>query len=451
MSMAEDTRYRSDYPHDSNRSDRSDAGHEPSSDPLTELARLIGQSDPFGEPRERRASTQFATDDASPAPGWLARSSASSADEQAGYADNSYAERSYGAYRQHDDQQHDPSYDHAPAQGAYAHDDRYARGDYTAARRAEEAYEHTGDDRYRVAPPAADYESEEYYDDGHLPPRGEDDGMLNGRRRGGLVTVAAVLGLAVIGTAGAFGYRAFTGPSTESAPPVIKADPTPAKTTPVAPSADAQDKPFQERVGAPGTVQTERIVPREEAPVAQPVPNATPWPTPPQPRAGAPVVPAPAAASPAPGDAKRVRTETIRMSPTGEVTATTKAATTAPQTPPARAAKQNAPMAIAPPADVPAAPPARTAARTTPVADSAYVVQVSAQKTESEAQSSYRALQAKYPAVLGGREPTIRRADLGDKGVYYRAQVGPFASAGEATTFCDNLKAAGGQCIVQKN
>ncbi len=43
------------------------------------------------------------------------------------------------------------------------------------------------------------------------------------RRRGGLITVAALVGLAVIGTAGAFAYRTvFTGPS--GAPPLIRAD-----------------------------------------------------------------------------------------------------------------------------------------------------------------------------------------------------------------------------------
>ena len=85
-------------------------------------------------------------------------------------------------------------------------------------------------------------------------------------------------------------------------------------------------------------------------------------------------------------------------------------------------------------------------------ASGSYVVQVSAQKSESEAQSSYRALQQKYPAVLGGREANIRRVDLGEKGgIFYRAQVGSFATSEQATTFCNNLKDAGGQCIVQRN
>src|SRR5262249_33297643 len=42
-----------------------------------------------------------------------------------------------------------------------------------------------------------------------------------------------------------------------------------------------------------------------------------------------------------------------------------------------------------------------------------YVVQVSTKKTEDEARASYQALQQKFPAVLGGREAIIRRADLG--------------------------------------
>jgi hypothetical protein len=80
-----------------------------------------------------------------------------------------------------------------------------------------------------------------------------------------------------------------------------------------------------------------------------------------------------------------------------------------------------------------------------------YVVQVSSQRSEADAQASYRALQGKFPSVLGSRPPVIKRADLGDKGVYYRAMVGPFGSSEEATQVCGNLKTAGGQCVVQKN
>jgi len=80
-----------------------------------------------------------------------------------------------------------------------------------------------------------------------------------------------------------------------------------------------------------------------------------------------------------------------------------------------------------------------------------YVVQISSQRSEADAQASFRSLQSKFPKELGDREAIVRRADLGPKGVYYRAMVGPFGSAGDADQFCSGLKAAGGQCIVQKN
>ena len=63
-------------------------------------------------------------------------------------------------------------------------------------------------------------------------------------------------------------------------------------------------------------------------------------------------------------------------------------------------------------------------------------MQVSSQRSEAEAQAAFRALQAKYPTQLGSREPIIRRADLGDKGIYYRALVGPFASMEQAAGVC---------------
>jgi cell division septation protein DedD len=86
-----------------------------------------------------------------------------------------------------------------------------------------------------------------------------------------------------------------------------------------------------------------------------------------------------------------------------------------------------------------------------PAAGGGYVVQISSQKSEADAQASFRALQGKFPAVLGSRSPLIKRADLGEKGVYYRAMVGPFGSPDEASQFCGSLKTAGGQCVVQRN
>jgi len=80
-----------------------------------------------------------------------------------------------------------------------------------------------------------------------------------------------------------------------------------------------------------------------------------------------------------------------------------------------------------------------------------YFVQVSSQRSEANAQASLRSLQEKFPSELGDRDAIIRRADLGAKGIYYRAMTGPFASVDEADQFCRSLKAAGGECVIQRN
>jgi hypothetical protein len=91
----------------------------------------------------------------------------------------------------------------------------------------------------------------------------------------------------------------------------------------------------------------------------------------------------------------------------------------------------------------------RSASVSTPAADN-YVVQVSLERRKADAEAFIRNLQVKLPKELGDHKATVRRADLGPNGVYYRALVGPFGSAGDADRFCSSLKAAGGQCTVQK-
>jgi hypothetical protein len=80
-----------------------------------------------------------------------------------------------------------------------------------------------------------------------------------------------------------------------------------------------------------------------------------------------------------------------------------------------------------------------------------FVVQVSSQRSEADAQASYTILQDKFPNVLGAWVPIITRVDTGANGTFYRAAVGPFKTADEASQFCGTLKAAGGQCVVQRN
>jgi len=160
--------------------------------------------------------------------------------------------------------------------------------------------------------------------------------------------------------------------------------------------------------------------------------------------AAAPV--APSAAKPAPP------VRTTATTPSAVVPRSSPSATNA------NASGGNSPLSLNPQAAPPTPAPERVAA-VNPVqivpssggGGGGYLVQVSSQLSEADAQASFRALQSKFPAVLGSRSPVIKRADVPDKGVRYRTMVGPFGSSEEASQFCGSLKSAGGQCIVQRN
>jgi hypothetical protein len=492
-------------------------------DPLAELARLIGQTDPYSsfgrQTAAQPAHAEPAYDDQPdphdnmgydphhddpPLPAWMrARDPAPSAQtgddygyppasqeqtynrhsgyrlgyevsrfdqsqQEASYAEGGqhYADGSYdqGGYR------HDAYGQGADAQGAYAQDG-YAQGGYDQTQ-----YGQQGQDRYDQVlygeqprhrqsgvPYAGSYEpdyAEEAYDQGYGEPEQQ-------KRRGGMMTVAAVLALAVIGTAGAYAYRSIAGSPRSGEPPIIKADAGPSK---VVPAKQSGDKQIYDRVGDKSG---ERMVPREEQPVEVDArsggprvvfPPLTQNPSPPS---GASV--SPAARPTGPGVAngtlsgeapRRIRTISIHPADQTDVTSHTPAAAPpapAPvQTMAARAqaaapqaAPSNAPMALAPQAAP--EPRSRVASLGTAPAAAGSYVQVSSQRSEADAMTSYKILQGKYPGILGSRQPTVRRADLGSKGVYYRALVGPFASTEDATQFCVNLQSAGGKCIVQRN
>ena len=87
-------------------------------------------------------------------------------------------------------------------------------------------------------------------------------------RSSGLVTAVILIGCAMLGTAGAYGYRTYaTSPSSKQAP-VIIADTAPSK---IVPSPSRNRRRSQDRVGAQGS--DERLVSREEQPVACPAPR----------------------------------------------------------------------------------------------------------------------------------------------------------------------------------
>jgi hypothetical protein len=427
-------------------------------DPLAELARLIGQTDPFAEFGRNQQAQQQAAPSRAPVSEWPAH-------DWQQQASSAAPEHSYDAAGQ---PHGELGYEH-PAQPGY------------------EGYEQTA-----YAP------TQDYYPD-EAQGRDDYDDVPPHRGRLGILAVAAVLALAVVGTAGAYGYRAMFGSTGSSPPPVIKADTTPAKIVPPKPEGQS-NKLIYDRVGDRGN--NEKIVSREEQPID--IKDKVPPPAMmADARPGVGAVAAPATPAFAASDQpKKIHTIVIRPDqPQGMADMAV-----APQMPPQRQASVEPPARAAPPAPKPApsrrvtgapvhtaeaeqpAHPARTAAppparnvplslspnaapaapaRHEPVRTAAaptrlappaatggpaggYAVQVSAQRSEAEAQAAFRSLQGKYPSQLSGRQVTIRRADLGSKGVYYRALVGPFGSSAEAGQLCQSLKSAGGSCLIQR-
>ncbi len=82
-------------------------------------------------------------------------------------------------------------------------------------------------------------------------------------------------------------------------------------------------------------------------------------------------------------------------------------------------------------------------ARQTVSRDGDFVVQISARRTEQDALAAFSGLQAKYGGVLAGYRPLIQRADLGNKGIFYRLRVGPMKSKDGAVSVCSQLKSKG--------
>ena len=470
--------------HDHDRGANPNAPTRSETDPLAELARLIGQTDPFGaaaktpHPLQSRANVRpqpdLAGEDArAPAgpPSWMQRARHEVPVPQ----DHQEAEPEYQPSPVHPVH---PLHRYAPQPAAaapeqnYADEQLYADDPPADPSRYDDALYgqlESGEQQYARDPA--------YPDDPYAYQNGYEAEPAPRKRSSGLVTVVAVLALAVVGTGAAFAYRTFVGSPRSGEPPIIKADNSPTKVVP-APGDGATAKTPDRMLPGDGG---ENLVSREEAPVDVNSRSGMRVAYPPLNQNGNPpplssVTPSgtPAAAG-ANGnlpnsEPRKVRTLAVKgdAAENGGVPVAAAAAKPAPaaRTPAAPAARNpsaanasaNAPLSLSPqggaqaePAPVPARVATSSPLQTAPSAGGGYLVQVSSQKNESDAQASYRALQSKFPTVLGSRSPVIKRADLGDKGVYYRAMVGPFGSTEEAAQFCGNLKTAGGQCVVQRN
>lgn len=353
------------------------------------------------------------------------------------------------------------------------------------------------------------------YDDDGNPIFYEPDEPKLKSNRSALMMVGAVLAVAVVGGAGAVGYKMMKPGGLSGEPPLIKADTEPVKTTPK-PSgeeAPAPNKAVYDRVD-PTAGPKSKVVSREEQPVDLPSAPAS------EPRSSDSsriILPSgPASVEPTAPDTKgseprKVKTVAIRptgapdpiaqpqapqppqqtasndpiaeaartgqaprgsefdngiMAGDGPNLASTPNAAPAARSQPAPAARsvsttpvkpaQPAPQQRTDPAQVAALNPRPATPTPAPTATTApsgggFVVQVTSQRSEADARAAYANLQKKFPQVLGPYKATIATATVADRGTYYRVRVGPFANGADASKVCGNLRAAGGDCVVSRN
>ncbi|MBT6441382.1 MAG: hypothetical protein HOK61_03065 [Alphaproteobacteria bacterium] len=116
--------------------------------------------------------------------------------------------------------------------------------------------------------------------------------------------------------------------------------------------------------------------------------------------------------------------------------------------------EQPAPVEPAPAIEAQAEPEAEPAKPTTAssaaIADN-FRVQFASARSEDGAESEWRKLQGRQSELLAGLNLRVVQADLGDKGVWYRARIGPFSDRASAGGLCDSLKKVGVDCFVAKN
>ncbi len=289
-------------------------------DPLAELARLIGQNDPFAQsgratpqtppratPRPAVAPEQPA---AGMAPGgpptWIQRAPRQDMpNAQPAAAPSPFTEmgrevpraataQGYPAGFQ-DQRSREPAFPEqnfapaaAPRQQAYPNSeiaDQLSKLDYSV-----------GESRHGFAENDPHYDGEADFDDAEADPSRYDDALFGQvgsgqqgyqddhefqdgqygyqdgyddaeeeerpRRRGGMSTVLAVLALAVVGTGGAYGYKTYISSARSGEPPIIKADNSPTKI--MAQPSDTTPKVPDRLLGNDGG---EKLVSREETPM----------------------------------------------------------------------------------------------------------------------------------------------------------------------------------------
>jgi hypothetical protein len=275
--------------------------------------------------------------------------------------------------------------------------------------------------------------------------------------RGYGLIVGIVIGLAAIGGIGWYMWDSGLLTMTGGVPQLVKADPEPYKVKPENPGGmqvDNQDKLVYDRVAkgeAPPRV--ENLLPAPEEPKAPPRAEV--------------VKPAAEAAKPAtealtPEPAKAEALPAIQPAAPPVPVPAPVAAAKVPPPPPAKSVDTPeslaaAVAAVTKPAEAPPAPasvPVEVAKAVAPVpspvaasTSGGFQVQIASARSEEGALAEWKRISAKHKDLLGGLTPAVAKADLGEKGVFFRLRAGPLSDKAAADTLCAALAAQNLGCL----
>jgi len=262
-------------------------------------------------------------------------------------------------------------------------------------------------------------------------------------RRSGFIRNLVVI-CVMLGCAGAI-YFAYNkgkqaGGGAGGSVPLIRADQDPTKRKPddAGGSTPDQDKLVYDP-NDPNGAKVERLLPPPEQPLPKPVPAPGAY----EPLPVQNIAPAAAPQAAPPTAAVGVATNAASQQANGT------GLLSAPAGAKAVPGIEIPPLAPtpAPGRPVPLTPLARPET-VTPAAAGPLRIQIAATKDEASARAEFARLQKAHADLLGNLSATVVKADLGDKGVFYRIQAGPIADKAQADKLCSQLKPLGIGCIV---
>jgi sporulation related protein len=213
--------------------------------------------------------------------------------------------------------------------------------------------------------------------------------------------------------------------------PLIKAEEQPFKVLPENPGgaeAPNRDMLVYRLQNTGGKPPVERLLPEPEQPMAPPHPQPD------------------ASSAPAPGLAPQMVEPPVLGGTADEAPGSALPAPAVPQKSPA---DKPAKVAALPKAPVPAAPPsAKSADKSVVPARGRFQVQLFSGRSTEDVNGAWAKLKGRNADLLASLAPTVARAELGDRGTFYRLRAGPLADEAKARALCSALAGRNVSCIV---